>query len=327
MSLFPTIYSSTDPGAPQLTGQAGSMIALLDAILVNGYGVGNDSKAGMGWTKEFSGANKAVYRNSYLLGTGYHIRFDDSAAQYARWRAYRTMLDVDTGDGMPIPTDSQLSGGGMWPKSAVAGAVARSWWAIGNAKVFYLFVDASGMGESTQYPLIAGDGFSIRPGDNHCFLVSQPDVNTTYSNAGSVATYLFGGGRQFELGNGGSRCVYVARSAVQSPGGVMLTHIAERGLASNGAAGASGIYPCPVNNGLVYSPIWMLESANSPRCRLPGVYAPAHAQPFADKQFVADISGFPVGVGFVAKSFRWMYNSTSALYQGQVLFEVGREWE
>ena len=35
MSLTPTIYQSTDPGAPQLSGTVGSLIALLRAVLVN----------------------------------------------------------------------------------------------------------------------------------------------------------------------------------------------------------------------------------------------------------------------------------------------------
>ena len=35
MSLIPTIYQSTDPGAPQLSGTVGSLIALLRAVLVN----------------------------------------------------------------------------------------------------------------------------------------------------------------------------------------------------------------------------------------------------------------------------------------------------
>ena len=33
-----TVYRSDDAGAPNLTGAAGSLIAILDAVLVNGYG-------------------------------------------------------------------------------------------------------------------------------------------------------------------------------------------------------------------------------------------------------------------------------------------------
>ena len=36
MTLVPIVYRSTDPGAPVLNGQAGSLLALLNAILVTG---------------------------------------------------------------------------------------------------------------------------------------------------------------------------------------------------------------------------------------------------------------------------------------------------
>jgi hypothetical protein len=38
--LAPAIYRSTDTNAPVLFGGGGSLITLLDAILVNGYGSG-----------------------------------------------------------------------------------------------------------------------------------------------------------------------------------------------------------------------------------------------------------------------------------------------
>jgi hypothetical protein len=46
----PTIYRSSDGGAPVLTGLAYSLLALLDALLVNGYGAKNP----LGWTRSFN---------------------------------------------------------------------------------------------------------------------------------------------------------------------------------------------------------------------------------------------------------------------------------
>ncbi|MGE3907973.1 MAG: hypothetical protein AB7K36_01385, partial [Chloroflexota bacterium] len=54
------IYRSTDSGAPVLTGQAGSLLNLLDKCLVDGYG----SKAAAGWSRPYTGTNKTAYRNS-----------------------------------------------------------------------------------------------------------------------------------------------------------------------------------------------------------------------------------------------------------------------
>lgn len=33
------VYQSTDSGAPSLTGQTGTLVSLLDACLVNGFGL------------------------------------------------------------------------------------------------------------------------------------------------------------------------------------------------------------------------------------------------------------------------------------------------
>ena len=72
-----TVYRSDDVGAPTLTVADGNMITLLDAVLVNGYG----AKPAAGWTKEFSGTNQAIYRNSAANGgMGCFFQIDDSKA-------------------------------------------------------------------------------------------------------------------------------------------------------------------------------------------------------------------------------------------------------
>ena len=55
---MPTIFKSTDSGAPVLDGQAGSLVTLLDACLVTGYG----SKTALGWAKAFTASSRGVYR-------------------------------------------------------------------------------------------------------------------------------------------------------------------------------------------------------------------------------------------------------------------------
>src|SRR5690606_2349611 len=92
-----TYYKSTDASAPAPTGQLGSLIALLDAILVTGYG----STPGAGWTEAFSGSDKAAYR----MGSGrsqMYVRIDDSGPggqgpREARINGFEAMTDVDTG--------------------------------------------------------------------------------------------------------------------------------------------------------------------------------------------------------------------------------------
>lgn len=128
-----TEYRSTDSGAPVLSGTAGSLIALLDACLVNGYG----AKAAAGWTKNYSGTNKAVYRPSH--GSRFYLRvLDDGSdgaqgARLARVRGYESMSDVDTGTG-EFPTDAQVSGGLYLGKSSTADSTARTWVVLADGK-------------------------------------------------------------------------------------------------------------------------------------------------------------------------------------------------
>jgi len=87
-------YTSLDSSAPQLTGAAGSLIAILDACLVNGYG----SKSPAGWTKEYSGTNVASYRNPTTGGrNGVYLDVKDTNATYYTCRGYETMTAIDTG--------------------------------------------------------------------------------------------------------------------------------------------------------------------------------------------------------------------------------------
>lgn len=138
----PTLYRHDDASAPVLTGQAGSLIALLDAILVNGYG----AKAAAGWTKPFSGTNKAVYRNA---GTQTYFRIDDTNAAFGALPVceiigFVTMSDVDTGTGQ-FPTPTQISTRAenrkMITKSSTDDATAIPWVALATSRAIIIHTD------------------------------------------------------------------------------------------------------------------------------------------------------------------------------------------
>lgn len=114
------VYYDDDASAPVLTGLAGSLISVLDACLVNGYG----SKGAAGWTKEFSAANQAVYRAP--SGLRHYFRVDDTSGQEARIRGYETMSGISAGTG-PFPTDAQVNGGLYLRKSNAASSATRGW--------------------------------------------------------------------------------------------------------------------------------------------------------------------------------------------------------
>lgn len=134
------VYKSTDVSAPVLTGQAGSLIAVLDACLVNGYG----AKVAAGWTKPFTGTNKAVYQPGLSAPNFYRVLDDGSLGSYttrnATIKAFTAMTDVDTGSN-PSPSADSTSYVNFVPKSLTPDATTRKWKIIASEKSCYLMIE------------------------------------------------------------------------------------------------------------------------------------------------------------------------------------------
>jgi hypothetical protein len=164
-------YRYTDADAPVLTGQAGSLVNLLDKCLVNGYG----AKESAGWDIAFTAIDKRAYRASDVGGNRRFLRVVDDGsgsggAQEALVVMLDSMTDIDTGDS-PCPAISQLSAGLVWRKSDSANETSRHWYLSASPSAFILFVrtrneeffDVYGMGDgkcfdasATYFSFIAG---------------------------------------------------------------------------------------------------------------------------------------------------------------------------
>ena len=162
-----TFYKSTDASAPSLTGQVGSLVALLDAILVNGYG----SQPAAGWTTAYTATNKRDYKQG-SGSNGYYLDIDDSgpgggAAREARMRGYETMSALATGT-QAFPTSAQSSFGVVCRKSTTADSTARPWYCVADATCFHLFVD-TGDNTAPNYSMAFsfGDIFSYKSSDTY----------------------------------------------------------------------------------------------------------------------------------------------------------------
>ena len=82
-----TIYTANDVQGPGfLNGTTGSLIAILNACLVNGYGTGSYYKAPVGWTKPLPDVSSSVgslpILACYQQGTGsqFTLFVNDSGA-------------------------------------------------------------------------------------------------------------------------------------------------------------------------------------------------------------------------------------------------------
>lgn len=343
-------YNFLQTGAPTLAGVAGNLIAVLDAVLVNGWGsqtatsltvaagvatltlpttpamvvhglveiaavtggptgfallngkkkvlsiVGNvltfdatgvsngtatgtitAKVAAAGWTKAFTGTNKAAYKSGNVAASQCLLRVDDSATQVARVVGYETMSDVDTGVGA-FPTASQFSGGLYWGKSLAASAVTRQWHIVADDRTFYIAIGstntadqvtntngASSWGFGDHVPVNSTDGFPA-------FICGSEGVTPytdTSVNTGSLASLaLLISSIATGLGK------YLPRAYGQFGTAVKFNSFT-KGLGLGNASGANNAgwpFPNPANNGLIVSKI-ALSEVTSIRGDLPGCYS------------------------------------------------------
>jgi hypothetical protein len=161
-----TAYKSTDASAPQLDGSTnGTLVSVLDACLVNGYG----AKAAAGWTKAFSGTNQAVYRMNAVSGAGHYLHVNDSSpntsavGREARARGWVTSTGLGTGT-EAFPTVAQIAdtAGPMIRKSVSADAVARAWRVYADDRTFYLFTKSGDFGNIGWNGYGFGEFFSLQ---------------------------------------------------------------------------------------------------------------------------------------------------------------------
>ncbi len=324
MSLAPTVFKSTDSGAPVVTGQAGSLVAMLDAILVNGYG----SKSPLGWSIEYTATNKRVYRGDLDTGSGYFLRVDDTFGVTAGIRGYASMSDIDTGTDV-FPTLAERANGMLWQKSGAANATARNWVAIGNDRCFYLSINHLSRTPAGSEPLMfAGDLLPATDTDLHCFAISRTTVTSTSSGDTYNAMLAHSGNVRGSSNN--SQGLVVAKSA----NGISVAvngHVCAlgnpAGSASNQGINGNAVgynYPEVVTGALMYCRT-LLNNNTTLRAWMPGMYMPLHPTMPTDLQEIPNIDGMPPGTTFMVKrlgSGGWFDAGFNSM-----LFDITNPWE
>lgn len=275
-----------------------------------------------GWSKPFSGTNKAVFSAVDVTATALYLRVQDdgtgttSGARNALLRGYEAMTDVDTGSNA-FPTTGQSSTGGVVHKSNTADTAARRWVLIADALLVYFMIEWSPGSYAGQFGATAfGDSETFKAGDAyHCMLLADKDESLS-SPPGTVAWAL-------QL----RRLLYsdvipnvLARNYAQIVGPVACWGLMDVGgraeSATYSAPGGSGIpYPSPVDNGLYAVGVSLCErggTGNVIRGRLPGLYNPLHIRPLSHLAMLdgitglsgrtllaCDIAGYELGVGAI----------------------------
>lgn len=254
------VYSSTDTSAPALGNSNGSLIAVLKACLVDGYG----SKAAAGWTRPYTGTNLAAFKQ----GAGGNNRLlrvfdggnDSMGFRRIAVRAYEAMTAISTGTG-PFPTTTMISGNGpnFAYRSGSSASSALPWKVYANSKFFHLLVDSYPEVPGSQMAYMAFGRFvSYLGGDTYDdVLIASPqgDLGAWTGNAG------------------GNPEIWVARSDTGASGAKVATPIcAERGVGEGvGTESTRHTYPDRVRTALVQARVGLLVDGQV-RGHVPGLW-------------------------------------------------------
>lgn len=304
------IFSSADASAPQLTGQSGSLVNLLDAVLVNGYG----SKTPLGWTKPLANdsltSSLACWKQP--SGSGLILYVNDAApsgstissAREAWACGYEAIVGLTgstyptTGTGYGVfPHVSQMfvslangtvpSSSVWWRKSSNIDLVPRPWILYGDARTFYLFV-MTGDTAGVYYTYWFGDIYSLRPtSDNYkCIIKGR------IASQNNASTYRFDVGDVLVRPNSTSWAhFFAARSAGGGGFSTPLNVVGDQGKntpqalstpagSSDNACEMAGIipFPNPADMTILISPLFVSEQSNGMiRGRLRGLYHMCHS--------------------------------------------------
>jgi hypothetical protein len=221
--------------------------------------------AGAGWLTPFTGTNLRVYKSADPASTGMLLRVDDTPTTNSRVIGYEAMSDVNTGTG-PFPKETDITGGGHWPKSSSAGTNPVSWTLMADGRKF-IFSSAP---FSASNPINIGgctrgfgDDISARPGgDPYACTLSYADTGAPSDTTG-VLDYNIGLNHATPRGHSG------LGSCVRS---YCLTYTGNYANLS-GQDSFFGTFPSAVDGGLRLSKKFFAININQPpRSELAGLY-------------------------------------------------------
>jgi hypothetical protein len=356
------LYRSTDAGAPVLTGQTGSLVALLDACLVNGYG----AKPAAGWTKAFAAANKAGYKQDLAASLnvlGMYLYVDDTgpgagSSREARCCGFETMSAITpTGTGQ-FPTAAQIAITGGFVairKSNTADATARAWTLVGNGQTFYLFIEAGDsvapIGATTFF---FGDLKPYKPADQYAVMImgritenGSTGQNDPMQNVGHITPTSFNLNQKYFghfmprtwTGLGGSIQVAKTFDLMKMGGALAYGYQADNNtqIVANGgvaatmgrnADGSGRIFPAPngPDGALWLSPVYVFHSW-SYRGYMPGLWAPLQDRPLTHGDTLTIASGNLNGKSLIAQQFMaYIGQGLSTLDHGICAVEYSDTW-
>ena len=251
-----TVYRSTDTGAPQLTGTAGSLKTVLKACLVEGYG----SQPALGWEMKYEDNTTGVFKSKDPKSPNAALQVKNSE----KFVADLAMMIEPSGLDAARKIATQQSRRFQYQRSGLA---SNKWILVGHSRAFVLVL----AGYYKSRMLWFGDFPSLAVGDTgNCALLYSSDgtANMIGSGQSYQAPYIIGSS------SGGNGRVTLAKSY----NGLSLGSN-DSALSSLCSAWTRAVFPDVITNGLAISECYINESIESRfplRGLLPGLYCCAN---------------------------------------------------
>lgn len=249
-----TIYTDADPFGPGLLmGQTGSLISILDACLIDGYGSGSAYyKPAAGWSRPLPSISASVGSLPQLAcykqgstGSQYTMFVNDSApnvSSLAReaWVTGWELMTSLTGSGnqgnvytasnsagsgygqFPIPSQLLTYGHTVWRKSATNDATGRQWIVAADSHTVYFWVYSGDLADNYLHGGF-GEIFSFAQNDQYnCFIYGRAGENSALSYPGNDYTSVICNGAGYQTSG---QLTQVSYNAIQ-PGHYLVRSIA-----------------------------------------------------------------------------------------------------
>ncbi len=285
------VYKGNDTGAPTLDGTVGSLIDVLKACLVDGFG----SKAAAGWTLALEDApnNKAIFRNDAVNGTGRYFRVQDDgvvysghgggAAHMATIRGCESYTDIDTTagnfpnvDGADTSDHSTYYGVSIMKAHQHNNAGPYPWLLIADDRTCWLNIPYAETGKTDPFDATIAEtrernmiGFGdINPINDIVDPYSAFVIGNGFNSNDSSSYNYFGEGDSAldkHTGHYMNRGIEGNPGAIEFSKGALMSFINKDYLGGyhTTAAGFNVDYPSPVTGGVIISPIVVQEKTNA----------------------------------------------------------------
>lgn len=311
------MYTSEDAYGPgPITGMPGTLINILDACLVNGYGTGSYYKAPAGWSKPASNSGSSATIPYYGVwqqpsGSKFNLFVNDSGANGVGGGAecmmcgWRFVTGSCTAPGAMTPTSMNGSSGsaGQFPrydqlltygfvcvrKTNNNGVLQRSWVIFADDRTVLMFFLT---GDGGWFHYYFGDIYSLKQGAKdvaNCIIygaTATANIDAHYQDvldAGPSHPNWYGDNsiKQYMPGH------FIAGPSSGAGGPINFSKRGDVAWSPDGwnysypqYARQAGFlaYPNPPDGGFYVSPLWVCESggAITLRGRYRGLYYPVH---------------------------------------------------